>query len=158
MSIKRGSISAPSDIGLSLEELELEAKSLFNVLDSKSTKIIQLETTLRKLKAHFPYQLKIKEDSLSSNIPPEGVSDLYSGFEGYFTQTCWYLAWESAEDNKTNYRLFLVAEEKGIVHFNYNDSNITKEFKSTRASKQAFIETDLPTRLQCSKYLDSLSL
>lgn len=138
-----------------LKELDLEVEHLFNTLDQISNKIIKFETILRERKAHFPFQLKIKEDPVLQQPIEDCHKATYPLVVGYHTQTYWYLSWESAEDNHANYRLFLIAEEKGIVSYNVDSDRVyCDEFKSVRTYKKALIETDLSTRLRYSEFLN----
>jgi hypothetical protein len=78
--------------GLFKEEiaaLTVEAKALFNVLDSSSKRIRELESSLSELKAHFPFHVPLPE---SSSLDMEGP---------------WFLAWD-LDDNSQKFRLLLI--------------------------------------------------
>jgi hypothetical protein len=140
-------------IDSSLKELVTEAKALFKVLDSASNKIRELETSLRELKAHFPFRHRICEEKESPPKPPEEHhAAAYPCVQGYRTKVYWYLAWEHEEVSK-NYRLCLVSEEKDIIAFYVDDSSCIEEVPSKILFRKPLIETDLSTRLRYSQHL-----
>jgi hypothetical protein len=144
-----------SSIDSSLRDLVLEAKTLFKVLDSASNKIRELETSLRELKAHFPFRYKIFEEKESLPKPAEERHEAaFISVRAYHTQIFWYLAWEQEEVSK-NYRLCLVSEEKEIVGYTVDDVErvYSAETSSKTVFKKPLLEADISTRLRYAKHL-----
>lgn len=107
-----------------IQELVAEAKSLFDVLDSSSKRIRDLESALSDLKANFPFQIELAERS--------------RGWEGP-----WYLAWDW-DDCSKKFRLLLI----GSIGCNGCDDS-----PPLSDIRKPLIEADLGTRLRFSEYL-----
>ena len=102
-------------IDKALDGLNLEAKSLFVLLDNISSNFLKVEKSLKDLKANFPFREPIKKNTTSPKIPRDDHrSSNFLNLEYYVTEQVHYLAWE-ADDEPKNYRLFLICEESEIV-------------------------------------------
>lgn len=147
-------------IDLSFQELKKEAEALFSLLDNVSKKITGLEKNLSALSANFPFRSLVKKEDLSMTAPLR--DDVYNNVVlpgsrsciGYRNQMCWYLSWESMNENSKMFRLFLVSIEKEIPVWTSSDTVINDLIPIEQLrSKKALIETDLATRLKFSEYL-----
>jgi hypothetical protein len=140
------------DIDVSLKELEIEAKSLFQVLDHASNKIRKMETCLSELKAHFPFRYAITEEL--ADMTPQGGYDGNGRFiPDCCDETYWCLAWEQ-DDSSRNYRLFLISEMRVVTLASRDNDGHFRVVASKVVFKKPLIETDLATRLH---YFDSLN-
>lgn len=152
---------------ISLKELVTEANLLFKSLDASSNTLRELESSLKELKANFPFRYKIKEEKMSFALPPkEEHIAKYLYPQRYFTQISWYLGWEGEDDSK-NFRLLLISEEREIVDYyaqtrggyddevHFSDKDIRQEEVAAirTLSKKPLIETDLSVRLSYLEYL-----
>lgn len=84
-----------TNVDVSLKELQVEAKSLFGVLDKSSNLIRKMESCLCELKAHFPFRYYIAESTAFDKGDQRRILK---------EKTC--LSWEQADDSK-HFRLFL---------------------------------------------------
>jgi hypothetical protein len=107
-----------------VQELAREANNLFDVLDSSSKRIRDLESTLSDLKANFPFQIELTERQRR--------------WEG-----SWYLAWD-LDDCSKKFRLLLIGS---LGCDGCEDSPPPLEIR------KPLIEADLGTRLRFSEYL-----
>lgn len=140
----------------SLKELEFEATKLFQILDSASDAIRNLEKSLQNISANFPFRYLILEEKKSPCKKPEPYHEgLEPAISGYYTQVYQYLAWEKDENCK-NFRLLLTCEEVETVYFPHpeSDYDIFRKFQTRCVSKKPVIETDLQTRLNLCKHLN----
>lgn len=143
---------------ISINELIKEAGALSRVLDSKSKKIIELETALRDLKVFFPHecQLPIEEKESPPQLPRDCHKDSYPLALGYRTKTSWYLAWQGDDENPKNFRIYLIGKETETVNYSTDsDAVYTDQYQSKRIYKKALIETDLSTKLRYVEFLDT---
>jgi hypothetical protein len=145
-------------INSSIHELVHEAKILFSTFDAISSSICKLEKDLNDSKAYFPFKFKARIDLESCAKKPEPRHDTISyDLLGYRTCTYWYLAWEAAEENTKNFRLFLIGEEKEIIYYSIPgddpESCGEQEFQTKNVFKKPLMETSLSIRIQYSEYL-----
>lgn len=143
-----------TSIDSSLKTLITEAEILFKLLDNASNAIRHFEKSMNELKAFFSFRLCLKKEEESS---PKNLADYHKDLryaESFSTQLFWYLAWEPLDENSKNYRLFLMTEEKEILHCPYEDGIYRDEFQSKNIFKKALIETDIQTRLEYVEYLN----
>lgn len=146
-------------IDSSLQELVVEAQTLFQVLDSASEKIRDLEKKLSELKANFPFKYLLREDKKSAinflepqHFERNKFQQDHSSLR-YYTQVLWYLSWEAAENSK-NFRLYLLSTLKEtIVWYDGEEVAGIEPYESEVLFRKPLIETDLPTRLQFTEYL-----
>lgn len=141
-------------IDSSLETFISEAGILFKLLDNTSSAIRHFEKSMTELKAFFTFRLCIKSGKESL---PKILMDNHKHIrfaEHFTTQVCWYLAWESLDENSKNYRLFLISDEQEIIHLWFK-GDWSRDIQSNNISKKALIETDIQTRFEYVQYLNS---
>ena len=99
-----------------LEELKTEVNLLYQTIDKKTKSIIDLEQNLRKIKIFIPFKTEfyLKNEPLPL-----------------------WMAWEGAEENPKNFRMFIIKTKDNILE------------------KKSLIELPLSDRLIYVKYIDS---
>ncbi|MDR3550274.1 MAG: hypothetical protein P4L31_02590 [Candidatus Babeliales bacterium] len=137
-----------------LDELGLEIKALFSVLDDISKSILKIEKYLTDSKVNIPFSLSIKEEKESSPKPiQEHHLATYASVDYVTTKTLWHLSWQLDENSKV-YRLFLIINEREFAYYDSGDGSYLIGVSDLKhIFKKTLYDTDLQTRLECSRSL-----
>lgn len=136
----------------SLKNLETEALAFSEVFDKASDKIRRLEKILISSKTNFPYTEFIFKEKKSIIKDPETrhSENKILNIESYYTQVWWFISWELHENS--NYRLFLISEEREICWSIIYEGDFT--FGSSITFKKPLIECKREVRLKFCQYIE----